>query len=624
MDTMLTLDLARLDAHRTKPDFTPVVSLSAVGDVAVLSIANGPLNILSASVRRGLLEALDKVDADPRFSVAILRGTGSQFVMGADLRELGNAIQSPDLPNVCAAIERCRVPVIAALHGTTCGAGLELALACDGRVCASGASISLPQVTLGGIPGGGATQRLPRIVGRTMAAQIICSGRWLLAAEAFTLGIVDAIADGDLIAQTIEHAKASVPFKRCVRDLPVPLESEQEFAEMAASLRIGGRGRPQVDAALQAIAASALMPVDAAFILESRLFDKLRTSDDARALRYQHFARRRAAAPTSALAQAKKIRRAGVVGAGPMGIHVAGWLCEAGIEVIVVETDGKALQRATKLLKNKGVGFSNELKSLADCDFVIEAVGEDYDVKVGVFIALDELLMHDCIVATSSAYVDVDALASATGRADRICGLHCLPSAQDAAVVEVIRSRESSQATLATVYTLVRQFGKQSVAAGNAFGFIGNRLISSLIRQCDTMVLEGIPTQQIDNALEVFGFDKNAYSKLAVKGAPLSVHQLPAIGGPHENPQIIHRAMLAMANEAACILEDGVAASPSDIDVLLVGAYGFPGWQGGPCFWARQRDLASLAHARDQLFPVGTAHSRKGDLALLVAGHHST
>ncbi len=615
MEVLGTPKIAPLAVARTRPARKSLVRMSVRGDVAVLSIVNGPLNILTSAVRRELLNAIRELTGKAQFAAAILIGSGDTFVAGGDLRELDDEIDPPELPAVIEAIERCPIPFVAALQGAALGSGFELAMACDGRVCTATTTLGLPQTSLGGIPGAGGTQRLPRLVGRAAAAQIICSGRQIDAHEALELSLVDCIAEGDLLQCAIHNARQRAPFKRSIRNLPVPVEDEAAFQRAAALARGSGQVRPQVEAALRAVAASTAMPVESALALERQLFHQLRVSDAARALRYQFFARRRAAGayPQTAAPEARKV---GVVGAGPMGAQLAEWLLAAGVEVVLVDRDKRVLQKASRAIKSQRLAVGSELALLSGCDFVIESVSEDYEAKVGVFIALDALLGPDCLLATTTSSLDIDALASATGRAGRVCGLHFLPSASKASVVEVIRTSESSPATLSAAFALVRRIGRLPIVAGNAFGFIGHRLLTALRRQCAMIAGQGADPARIDEALRLFGFSVAPWVQVAA-GAAADSQVVPS--GSLDGDSIVQGVLLALANEAACILEDGVAATPGDIDVLLVDAYGFPAWEGGPGFWARQRDVDTVAQARDRLFEAGGPGMRRGNLKLLSA-----
>jgi 3-hydroxyacyl-CoA dehydrogenase len=458
--------------------------------VAILTVDNGSANTCSAAVRRELLGAVRALDEEKGLVAAVLIGAGTHFMTGSDLRELGAAIHQPELPEVIAAIEQCRLPIIAAMHGAALGSGFEVALACDGRICTPNAVVGLPQVSLGVIPGGGATQRLSRLVGRAIAVDMVCSGRQVGADEALALKLVDRIEVASLLDGAIAFAWACAPFKRSVRELAVPVEDGDAFDQAARAALMAGRGRPQVDAALSAIGASTTMPVDAALAHERALFCKLRLSADARALRYQFFARRAGTGGAAAAirsAMTRSVRKVGVVGGGAMGTQLGRWLLDAGLEVILVERDRRSMRLAAQRFDGPTPRWSIDLAVLADCDVVIEAVSEDYETKVGVFIALDGLLHKDCVLATTTSQLDIDALAAATARPSKVCGMHFIPSAEAASVIEIVRTTHSSEATLATATNLARQIGKLPITAGNAFGFIGQRLLSALQMQCDAM-----------------------------------------------------------------------------------------------------------------------------------------
>jgi 3-hydroxyacyl-CoA dehydrogenase len=597
------------------PDQTAPVQLERKGDVGVLWLGGSSGNVLSAAVRNALAANLRAAAAMPGLVGLVIASAGSDFAAGADLREMERESPLAGLRMVAEAIESCILPVVAAMRGQVLGAGLELALACDGRVCAEDAILRMPQVLLGSIPGAGGTQLLPRLTGRAAALEIICSGRSVPTAEALLLGLVDEVVQGTLLEAALKHARALAPFKNRVRSRPV-LSDDEAFAQAVAQVRALHGKWPSTEAAIEAVAASATQPTEAAMELERQLHESLRTSPQARALRYQFFARRRLDAIRPHGTKRLESALVGVVGAGELGARIAGWLLDAGLQVIVADSDRRALQAAGKLLRPRGVRLTGDLRDLAPVDFVIEAVTEDYDVKAAVFIALDEILRRGCVIATTSSSVDLDVLAAVTHRAEFICGMHFIPSAEGARVVEVVRSTDAAASTLAGAAALAARMGMLPVVVGNAFGFIGNRIQFAVRDACARMAQDGASPKQLGRALRGFGFSESLVS--AVLPSALASDVEPAAGAYPTDEKIVDQVLLTLANEAACLLEDGVAAAPSDIDVLLVDAYGFPAWEGGPAFWTRHKGLQGVTEARDS-FLQSASPSRRGPLALLVS-----
>jgi 3-hydroxyacyl-CoA dehydrogenase len=587
----------RRAVHVTRSDGVEILRLDASG--------------LSATVRAALLQALRSASATHGTVAIVIAGTGDRLAGDVALPDAHPDTAHPDLRELVEAIESCPHPVVAALGGITDGDGVELALGCDARVCSADAVLRLPQVTLGLLPRAGGTQLLPRIVGRAAAVEIICSGRAVCAVEALSCGIVDAVSPGDPLDSAVVHARRLAPFKRRLRDRPVAADDES-FEAAAAAARLAGHGRPSVDAALTAIRASATEPRDAAATLEHTLAEALRSSHDARALRYRVQARRRAAPFPMADALAQTIESIGIVGAGALGLRLAEAFAQAGLQVTLVERDRRVASTATKRLKRlrqSNVRVAGALSAIAGCDFVVEAAVEDYDTKASIFIALDELLPGDRIIATTTAGVDIDALAAVTRRTRRICGMHLVPTADTAAVVEVVRCIDTSPDTLATAVGLSRRIGLLPVIVGNAYGYIGRRMQGAVEDACTLMVHEGKQPDQVRDAMRRFGFSDWFIARVSPDPAsPPTARE--------EDDGVIDRIMLALANEAACLLEDGVASAASDIDVLLTDAYGFPPWEGGPGYWASQRSLHAMVAARDSAF-AGGARVRRGRLELL-------
>ncbi len=322
------------------------VHLERDGDVAVVVIDNPPINAGSAEVRRGLLEAIEAVRRDDGLVAAVLIGAGTTFVAGSDLREFGQPLAEPQLPAVIAAIEACDKPFVAALHGAALGGGFELALGCDARVAAPGTVVGLPEVTLGIIPGAGGTQRLPRIVGVPRAIRMVCSGERVPSAAALAAGLIDEEAADDLRAAAVAHARKLAGRKHRLRDRPVPAADGAAVAEAAAAALKAGKKRPAVQAGIDAVTASARLPIDDALADERAAFQRLRVSREAAALRHQFFAERDSAKhPALDGVTPRATQRIAVIGAGTMGSGIAIAALDAGCEVLLLEQDAAALER---------------------------------------------------------------------------------------------------------------------------------------------------------------------------------------------------------------------------------------------------------------------------------------
>lgn len=654
------------------------------GDVLVAVIANPPINAGSLGVRQGLVDAITALAEDVSLVAAVIIGGGNTFMAGSDLREFGQPLEDPQLPAVLAAIEGCRKPVVAALHGAALGGGFELALACDARVAAAGAVLGLPEVSLGMIPGAGGTQRLPRLVGVSRAIEMVCSGERLPVERALALGVVDAVVPGDLRAAAIAHARALGGRKRRLRELHVP-PGDAAAIDQAASVALrAGKHRPQVIAAIEAVRSSATVPIDAALARERAVFQELRLSRDALALRHQFFAERNASRrPELADMAPRPVQRVAVVGAGTMGTGIAIAALDAGLSVSVLEHDGAALRRgrqriaehyaarvATGKLKASAAAAcearlvaSTDWEGLRDVDLAIEAVFENLAVKQAVFKRLDALARPGALLASNTSYLDLDAIAAATSRPQDVVGLHFFSPAQVMRLVEVVRGARTAPDVVATGIAVAKRLGKLPVVSGNAFGFIGNRIYAAYRRQCEFMLEEGAYPEDVDRALQAFGFAMGPFAVADMSGLDIAwrMRQAQATsrdpraryvdipdrlcelgrlgcktgagyyryvaghkGGLPDldvrelidatsrakgiarrilnDQEIQRRALLTMVNEAALLLADGVASQASDVDVVLVNGYGFPRWEGGPVFWARQRahevleqDMAWLA-----------------------------
>lgn len=674
------------------------------GDVAVIVIDNPPINAASAAVRQALLAAIATVESDASVKAAVLIGTGKTFIAGSDLREFGQPLAEPQLPAVIQAIERCSKPVVAALHGAALGGGFELALGCDARVAAPGTIVGLPEVTLGIIPGAGGTQRLPRLVAIPRAIAMICSGERVGSAAALAAGLIDAELAGDLRAAAVAHARSLAGGKRRVRDLPVPEAAADAIGEAAAAALKAGKRRPQVQAAIDAVVATARLSIEDGLAAERAVFQRLRVSREAFALRHQFFAERESAKhPTLAGAQPRHIHRVAVIGAGTMGSGIAIAALDAGYEVLLLEQEAAALDRganrihehyASRVQGGKlkaAVAAACEARLLAgldwsrlsEADLVIEAVFEELAVKQQVFQRIDLLAREGAVLASNTSYLDLDAIAAATSRPQDVIGLHFFSPAHVMKLMEVVRGQASAPDALATGLAVGQQLKKLPVLTGNAFGFIGNRLYAAYRRQCEFMVEEGAAPEQVDAALEAFGFAMGPFAVADLSGLDIAWRMRQAQAAtrdpaaryvhiadrlceagrlgrktgagyyryadgaarPQVDPavaeliararaekgvqareiqpeEIQRRVMLSLVNEAALLLAEGVAERATDVDVVLVNGYGFPRWEGGPVFWAREQRMAELERGLDELAAWSGPGFTRGHLPHLTGEVH--
>lgn len=654
-----------------------VVRVERDGSVALIVIDNPPVNAGSLAVREGLMAAVRTVESDSSISAAVIMGHCNTFVAGSDIREFGQPIAEPSLPMVIAAIENCSKPFVAAMHGAALGGGLELALGCDARVAQAGTVLGLPEVSLGIIPGAGGTQRLPRLVGVPRAIEMICGGERIDSSIALSCGIIDVEVPAHLRAAAVLHAGHLGGRKRRLRDVTgEPLDEASVLAAESAA-RKAGRNRPAVIAAIDAVRASGSVPFDLALQDERALFQHLRVSREATALRHVFFAERASTKhPRLDGVEPRPVGTVAVIGAGTMGTGIAIAALDVGYGVELLEQDGEALGRgvqrihdhyvsrvkAAKLTASEAAARQERLhgtldwQSLGAADLVIEAVFEDLAIKQQVFKQIDECAKPGAVLASNTSYLDLNAIAAATRRPADVIGLHFFSPANVMRLLEVIEGAESSKSTLSTGLAFGKRLKKTTILAGNAFGFVGNRLYAAYRRQCEFMLEEGAYPEQIDAALEAFGFAMGPFAvgdmsgldiawrmrkaQAASRDAATRYVSIPdrlceagrlgrkagagyytyADGKADRRPapvvrqlidqcraekgivardffddEIVRRAMLALVHEAALLLTEGIAERATDVDVVLVHGYGFPRWEGGPVFWARERSVQALA-----------------------------
>lgn len=646
------------------------VTYECQNGTAVITLDNPPLNIFGQAMRAGLQAAIAKARAD-RPQRLIVQGAGRAFVAGSDAKEFEGPALSPHLNDILAEMIDLPFPTIAAITGPALGGGLEIALTCRMRVAAPDATLGLPEVTLGIVPGAGGTQRLPRLIGVAAAVDMIAQGRTVSAKEALSLGLVDVVADDPLTAaQAIEPEVLRRAMAADHRPTPTANPEAIAAAHTQANRRAAGQDAPHI--AIDLVAGSATDPIDSSLVKERTAFLTLRHSTQARALRHVFFAERAAQSQGKAYpAPSRSLDRAIVVGGGTMGAAIAYALALAGLSVHVVETDAVGQQRAEdnvgKLVAQGaergaftdetafrarltfGAGYAN----LPQADLAIEAAFESLEVKRTIFAALQAGLPETTILATNTSYLDVNVLAEGIAAPGRFIGLHFFAPAHVMKLLEIVRGTTTSDATLGQAFALAKRLKKIPVVSGVCDGFIGNRILSRYRLAADILMLESSCPKGIDDAMRGFGMAMGPYEAQDLSGLDIAYanrqrHNLKArkdvryvtiadhlvedlkrlgrktgagwydydaAGKPVESDVVTHaiyrasddagvtrvarsseeiaqRAVLAMIMEAIRILDEGIAARPQDIDLVMVHGYGFPRWRGG------------LMHFADQLTPA--------------------
>ncbi len=518
--------------------------------VGVIMVDNPPLNVLSRAVRDGLIEAIRKAAGDSAASAIVIAGAGRSFTAGADITEFGRNFEGADLNEICAAIEDAPKPVVAALHGTPLGGGLELALACHYRVAAKDARLGLPEVKLGLIPGGGGTQRLPRLTGAKVALDMITSGEPVPAAVAKKAGIVDEVVEGDHLPAAVAFAKskAGAPLRK-TRDLNEKIESERGskvFDEKRAEIK---KRQPGQHAPLRCVDS-----VENAFNLtfaeglkrEREIFGEAMLDPQGRALIHAFFAEREAAKIPGLLpdVRPREIKSVGIIGSGTMGGGIAMSFANAGIPVIMIDRDQASLSRGVGVIaKNyesmvargrldqagmdrrmNAITSTVDFGALRDVDLVIEAAFEDMGVKEQVFRELDRVCKKGAILASNTSTLDIDKIAGFTSRPSDVVGMHFFSPANVMRLLEIVRGKETAPDVLATALAVGRRIGKVGVVAGNCDGFAGNRMLEKYITEAVALVEEGSPPAEVDSALTKWGMAMGPFAMLDLAGIDVNWH----------------------------------------------------------------------------------------------------
>ncbi|QFI66462.1 3-hydroxyacyl-CoA dehydrogenase NAD-binding domain-containing protein [Sinorhizobium alkalisoli] len=539
---------------------TSIVSHERRDGLAIVTIDNPPVNALSYAVRAGLIDAVHALEEDPAVIAVVLRCAGRTFVAGADIRELGQPPRAPILPEVIEAIEGARVPWIAAIHGTALGGGLELALGCHARIADPGTKLGLPEASLGTIPGAGGTVRLPRLIPIADAIELVTSGKPIDAAQALKVGLVDRIAEGDLLdaAATLARELLTRPMPAPLVDRPCPIGEAVDWNSRAKALARKARGAQAPLEALEALREGVSLSGRDALTKERERFLRLVASEEAAALRYAFFSERNAGKSLAAMtAEPADLSRVGVVGGGTMGAGIAIALLLSGSAVSLLERDEATVAAARKrvletLQASAARGAitlsqaddalarltaTHDYTSLSDCPLVIEAVFEDMDVKKQVFAQLDAVMPPKAVLATNTSYLDVDALAEATADPTRVLGLHFFAPAHVMKLLEIVRGKRTGDRSLATGSALARRLKKIQVVSGVCHGFIGNRIMAAYRRDCEFMLLEGALPAQIDTAMKAFGFAMGIFEAQDLSGLDIAWAQRRAAEATRDRSQ---------------------------------------------------------------------------------------
>ena len=678
------------------------------GAVAVITLDNPPVNGLGLATRTAIVDGLRRAQQDDSVKAIIITGAGRAFSGGADIKEFNSpkALAEPTLHTVIAAAENSEKPVVAAIHTVCMGGGLELALGCHYRVAAPGAQIALPEVKLGILPGAGGTQRLPRVVGLEMALNMIVSGTPMASEKLAKTKLFDEIIDGDLMDGAVKFAEriaATRPLPK-VRDLKVDYPNHEAFLQFSRNTVKAMAGPfPAPLKCVDAVAASITKKFDDGIAYERALFVDLVQTNESKALRHAFFGERAASKLPDVPADTpvREIKSVAIIGAGTMGGGIAMNFLNAGLPVTLLETKQEALDKGLATIRRN---YENTMKKgkltqekfdqrlalvkgtlsyeeIGQADLVIEAVFEDMGVKETVFKKLDEVMKPGAILASNTSTLDVDQIANFTKRPQDVIGTHFFSPANVMKLLEIVRGKATAKDVLATTLALSKKIKKTGVVSGVCDGFIGNRMIEQYSRQAGFLLEQGCLPEQVDRAIEKFGFamgpfrmgdlagndigwyirkrryvekpevsysktadllcelgrfgqktgagwydykpgDRKAYPSTLVND--MIVKHSADLGIKRQkvsDAEIVERLVYAMVNEAAHILEEGIATRASDIDMVYLTGYGFPLFRGGPMFYADTVGLPNIVMAMEKYAkgPHGEAWTVAPLLARLAA-----
>lgn len=540
-----------------------VVELRRDGDVAVITIDNPPVNALKQEVRAGLVATLTQARDDAGVRAVVIACAGRTFVAGADITEFGKPPVPPGLGEVIALLESMPKPVVAAIHGTALGGGLELTLGCHFRVAAPGSRVGLPEIKLGIIPGAGGTQRLPRLIGMEKAFPMILSGEHLPVKDALAVGLVDEIVQGDLTAGAVAFARKVAEEKhplRRIRDMDYKLaalvERPEKYNEIVAANLKRTRGMHAPAKAVEVLRAAFEKPFDEGLKIERAAFAELVSGEQSKAQRHVFFAEREALKVPDMPKDLKprEVKRAAVIGAGTMGGGITMCFANAGIPVTMVETSQAALDRGVETIRKNYIntmkrgGLTQEeldrrmglisptvdFGKTSEADIVIEAVFEEMPVKKDVFGKLDALTRPGTILATNTSYLNVDEIANITKRVPQVLGMHFFSPANVMRLLEIVRGKDTAPEVLATAIDVARKIGKVPAVVGVCHGFVGNRMLRARGLEAERLLLEGALPQEVDAALTEFGLPMGPFQMGDLAGLDIGWRIRKAMGGRAE------------------------------------------------------------------------------------------
>jgi 3-hydroxyacyl-CoA dehydrogenase len=675
--------------------------------VAVITLDNPPVNGLGFAARVGVADGIDRALADPAVVAIVLTGAGKMFSGGADIREFNTpkALAEPTLFSLIRAVEASTKPVVAALNGACAGGGLELSLGCHFRVAAPHATVALPEVKLGLLPGAGGTQRLPRAIGVEPALNMIVSGASVPAPQFKGTRLFDEIIDGDLVPGAVAFARRMAVEKRPLprlRDVKIDYPNADGYFQFARNT-VGAVAKnfPAPLKCIDAVAAAVSKPFDEGLRYERELFLELLLTPESRALRHAFFAERAASKipDVGEDTPRRKIDKVAVIGAGTMGGGIAMNFLNAGIPVVLLETGQEALDKGVATIRKNYEGSLAKGKltregldktlallrptlsydDVASADLVIEAVFEELEIKEKVFRTLERVTKPTAILATNTSTLDVNRIAAATSRPQDVVGMHFFSPANVMKLLEVVRGAATGKDVLATVMDVAKKIRKTAVVAGVCDGFIGNRMLEHYLRQAMFLLDEGATPVEVDRALEKFGMAMGPFrmSDLAGNDVGWRIRKRRYIETPHMRysriadrlcdqgrfgqktgagwyryesgrrdaipdpavdalivayrseigstqrkiaaDEIVDRCILALVNEGARILEEGIALRASDIDLVYLTGYGFPLYRGGPMLYADMQGLYNVARRMRQFAATANADATFWQPAPLLA-----
>ncbi len=538
---------------------TEAVELEKRGNIALICVENPPVNALGVLVRKGVVDGIAKTVEDAAIKAAVLYCKGRTFIAGADINEFGKPMIEPLFAQVMQAAEMCVKPLIAAMHGTVFGGGLELALACHFRIASPATQFGFPEVTLGIIPGAGGTQRLPRIAGVEKALQMITGGNPIGSEEALKIGLIDKIIERELLSEALEFAGkviAENPPLKVTSQLSDKIEEARKnprlFDDFRKSIARKTRGFKAPEACVQAIEAAVQKPFDEGIEVEESLFEKLLSGPQSAAQRYYFFAERQAAKiPDIPKGTPElEIRKVGIIGAGTMGGGIAMSFVHIGTPVTLVEVNQEGVDRGLNTIRgnyevsaSRGTITADEIEArmslitgttsfedIGGADLVIEAVFEEMDLKKQIFARLNTICKPEAIMASNTSYLNIDELASMTDRPEKVVGLHFFSPANVMKLLEIVRGEKTAKTVLATSLAVAKKLKKVAVMVGVCHGFVGNRMFSRRSHQVDELLLEGASIAQLDRALYDFGFPMGPFALSDLIGNDLAWNREKSTG----------------------------------------------------------------------------------------------